>query len=70
MEIYKDDVFDLMVSSRVSSILCYLHFAFAKAIPSQEAKLPVREDGRGKVFVANLTETIIETTDEFDTHFM
>ncbi|KAG8745374.1 hypothetical protein FRC10_008233 [Ceratobasidium sp. 414] len=51
MEIYKDDVFDLMVSAR-------------------EAKLPVREDGRGKVFVANLTETCIETTDEFDTHFI
>ncbi|KAG9120272.1 hypothetical protein FRC07_004307 [Ceratobasidium sp. 392] len=50
MEIYKDDVFDLMVSAR-------------------EAKLPVREDGKGKVFVANLTETPIETTDEFDTHF-
>ncbi|KAG8680221.1 hypothetical protein FRC09_018404, partial [Ceratobasidium sp. 395] len=51
MEIYKDDVFDLMVSAR-------------------EAKLPVREDGKGKVFVANLTETPIETTDEFDTHFI
>ncbi|QRV90739.1 kinesin motor domain protein [Ceratobasidium sp. AG-Ba] len=50
MEIYKDDVFDLMVSAR-------------------EAKLPVREDGKGKVFVANLTETPIETTEEFDTHF-
>lgn len=51
MEIYKDDVFDLMVSSRGT-------------------KLPVREDGKGKVFVANLTETPIESTDEFDTHFI
>ncbi|CUA73803.1 Kinesin-like protein KIF22 [Rattus norvegicus] [Rhizoctonia solani] len=47
MEIYKDDVFDLMGT-----------------------KLPVREDGKGKVFVANLTETPIESTDEFDTHFI
>ncbi|KAJ1310967.1 hypothetical protein OPQ81_009478 [Rhizoctonia solani] len=51
MEIYKDDVFDLMVSTRGT-------------------KLPVREDGKGKVFVANLTETPIESTDEFDTHFI
>ncbi|KAG8732389.1 hypothetical protein FRC11_014004 [Ceratobasidium sp. 423] len=51
MEIYKDDVFDLMVATRGT-------------------KLPVREDGKGKVFVANLTETPIESTDEFDTHFI
>ncbi|KAF8707454.1 TRAFAC class myosin-kinesin ATPase superfamily Kinesin family, partial [Rhizoctonia solani] len=51
MEIYKDDVFDLMVSTRGT-------------------KLPVREDGKGKVFVANLTETPIESTDEFDMHFI
>lgn len=51
MEIYKDDVFDLMV-------------------PTRGTKLPVREDGKGKVFVANLTETPIESTDEFDTHFI
>ncbi|KAK7027324.1 hypothetical protein VNI00_015287 [Paramarasmius palmivorus] len=48
MEIYKDEVYDLLVNR------------------DNAPKLPVRENGAGMVFVANLSSTAIETIEEFD----
>lgn len=82
MEIYKDEVYDLLVTrdnvgvyilfmfSCASSIrfivICY---AFATEIESlmQAPKLPVRENDHGKVFVANLSSIPISSVEEFDT---
>ncbi|KAL1946389.1 hypothetical protein VTO73DRAFT_15516 [Trametes versicolor] len=51
MEIYKDEVYDLL-GDRESA-----------------AKLPVRENEHGKVFVANLSTIPLDTLDDFETAF-
>ncbi|KAH7886963.1 P-loop containing nucleoside triphosphate hydrolase protein [Phlebopus sp. FC_14] len=48
MEIYKDEVYDLLVNRETA------------------AKLPVRENDAGQVFVANLTSLPIGSVEEFD----
>ncbi|KAI0720850.1 P-loop containing nucleoside triphosphate hydrolase protein [Cerioporus squamosus] len=51
MEIYKDEVYDLLVDRETA------------------AKLPVRENELGQVFVANLSMVPVDTLQDFDTLF-
>ncbi|KAI0739220.1 P-loop containing nucleoside triphosphate hydrolase protein [Daedaleopsis nitida] len=56
MEIYKDEVFDLLVDREKASTI-------------YAAKLPVRESEGGKVFVANLSMLPVATLQDFDRVF-
>jgi kinesin family protein 22 len=65
MEIYKDEVYDLLVTRenvRAShSFVITIH-----RNKEQAPKLPVRENDSGMVFVANLSRIPISSVDEFD----
>ena len=69
MEIYKDEVYDLLVDRETVRIhplsfspqLCICTF--------QAVKLPVRENEAGQVFVANLSALPLRTLDDFDEVF-
>ena len=65
MEIYKDEVYDLLVSR---DNVCYIFSD--KFVPFrfylQAPKLPIREDPMGKIIVANLSEKPIASFQEFD----
>ena len=65
MEIYKDDVYDLLVPRdnvrRVVSTNAVVDILWFKA-----PKLPVRENDAGMVFVANLSLETISSVEEFD----
>lgn len=68
MEIYKDEVYDLLVDrdtvslSSASPTMTVQH-------PIQAVKLPVRENEAGQVFVANLSVIAIEDMPDFDRIF-
>ena len=67
MEIYKDEVYDLLVTRenvRNSQFVCYFNSRLRKK--KQAPKLPVRENDSGMVFVANLSRIPISSVDEFD----
>ena len=67
MEIYKDEVYDLLVTRenvRNSQFVCYFNSRLQKK--KKAPKLPVRENDSGMVFVANLSRIPISSVDEFD----
>ena len=68
MEIYKDEVYDLLVDREtVCIILPYIYKVLTFAC--QAVKLPVRENESGQVFVANLSVLPLETLDDFEDAF-
>ena len=69
MEIYKDEVYDLLVTRENvrTSLLIRLLFKLTVTKKIKQApKLPVRENDSGMVFVANLSRIPISSVDEFD----
>jgi kinesin family protein 22 len=64
MEIYKDEVYDLLVSrEKVRNKSAYITVFLMQ--PLQANKLPVRENDAGQVFVANLSALPIASEREF-----
>lgn len=67
MEIYKDEVYDLLVNREtVSHFPLSQYHRIAITYSFQAPKLPVRENDAGQVFVANLTSFPIQSMEEFD----
>ena len=69
MEIYKDEVYDLLVTRenvRASHSPVNCISQKQKKKKKQAPKLPVRENDSGMVFVANLSRIPISSVDEFD----
>lgn len=75
MEIYRDEVYDLLVDretvshllavdSRQYSLIRGLTFHYS--LFQQAPKLPVRENDAGQVFVANLSSIPIQDVSEFN----
>jgi kinesin family member 22 len=65
MEIYKDEVYDLLVT-RENVGASHSCFISTHSPEKQAPKLPVRENDSGMVFVANLSRIPISSVDEFD----
>ena len=67
MEIYKDEVYDLLVTrENVSASHSPVILAHSNQKEKKAPKLPVRENDSGMVFVANLSRIPISSVDEFD----
>ena len=68
MEIYKDEVYDLLVNrDNVSSLHPSTVFQLISVLRVPQApKLPVRENDVGQVFVANLTTLPISSFSDFE----
>ncbi len=66
MEIYKDEVYDLLVDRDNVSVLIKMTFCRAYYRSSQAPKLPVRENEAGVVFVANLTALPVASYEDFE----
>ena len=72
MEIYKDEVYDLLVDrDTVTPSQCYLRLLSCLTLARflQAVKLPVRENEHGQVFVANLSAVPVQTLQDFDAIF-
>ena len=65
MEIYKDEVYDLLVT-RENVNASHSFVISTHSNKKQAPKLPVRENDSGMVFVANLSRIPISSVDEFD----
>jgi kinesin family member 22 len=65
MEIYKDEVYDLLVT-RENVRASHSPLISTHSNKKQAPKLPVRENDSGMVFVANLSRIPISSVDEFD----
>jgi kinesin family member 22 len=66
MEIYKDDVYDLLVQRENVRRVWQLFHCQSANWNNQAPKLPVRENDAGMVFVANLSSVPIESAEEFN----
>ena len=67
MEIYKDEVYDLLVTRENVGQVCISHVMRQHdQFSTQAPKLPVRENDAGQVFVANLSRISIASVEEFD----
>ena len=69
MEIYKDEVYDLLVDRETVSPLPLLTAFRGTRVFPQAVKLPVRENEAGQVFVANLSTLPVDTLEDFDRVF-
>ncbi|KAJ3566458.1 hypothetical protein NP233_g6991 [Leucocoprinus birnbaumii] len=67
MELYKDEPYDLLVTrENVLPLNLLIEYDRSFSYFIQAPKLPVREDGNGMVFVANLSSVPIESVAEFE----
>ena len=66
MEIYKDEVYDLLVDRDNVRTRSIRKRSIADLGERQAPKLPVRENEAGVVFVANLTALPVASYEEFE----
>ena len=64
MEIYKDDVYDLLVERDTVRSALSRYVSWSSYLRKAQ-KLPVRENDCGQVFVANLSSLQFESVDAF-----
>ena len=64
MEIYKDEVYDLLVERE--NVSQFVHSRFRALTIEKAPRLSVRENAAGQIFVANLTSQKVNTMEEFE----